>query len=64
MAEGPQGSEARGRRTRRPRTPEEKFPKGYFDSEIAIDFIQLGIYSLPQIYRRAETLSKSVPGLN
>ena len=72
MAEGRRGSETRGRssgrssssRGRRPRTPQEKFPKGYFDSEIAIDFIQLRIYTIPQIYRCVETLTKSVPGFN
>ena len=37
--------------------------KGYFDCGSAIDFAQLGIYSIPQIYRLAESLSKSVPGL-
>ena len=64
MAEGPRGSGARGRSSGRriPRTPEEKFPKGYFDAELAIDFIQLEIYNIAQIMRRVELLSKSVPG--
>ena len=62
MAEGARGSNDDGRK-RRPRTPQEKFPKGYFDCVSAIDFVQLGIYSIPQIYRLAESLSKSVPGL-